>query len=81
MSWSFNGTFRNVEHAKKKIAADAYLPQAIKDYITAGLEGLQATDPERVIVIEGHGHVCTGRADYETTSASLSVKPLSFSAD
>lgn len=74
MSWSFQATYQGVEHAKAGVAADRYMPQAIKDYITFGLEHIK--DKSCIIRIEGNGHLCSGPGEYEVTSVQLKVQPL-----
>lgn len=84
MSWSITDpALRDGEltaaAAKAAIAADESLPQPIKDYIAAGIDGLVAffgANPTAIRVrVSGGGHVCHGNDNLGVTDASLRVEP------
>jgi hypothetical protein len=78
MSWSIHPEVKGVRvpDAKGMVDGMTNVPQTIKDYIMAGLDGLGAIHGEDVLVtVTGHGHLCTGK-DYEVTSATIEVKKV-----
>lgn len=79
MSWSINGLTGPAPHAKEALASDANVPQSIKDYVFAGIDGLVAYhgDENVPVRINGSGHVCTGVGSYDVTTATIEVKRVS----
>lgn len=75
MSWSISKTFATKQEAMDGIAADATLPQMIKDYLSEGIKNIR-DEGLTGISVGGNGHLCDGPDSYETTSASLSMVPL-----
>lgn len=81
MSWSINpNNFSGVpaSEAKQAIEADPYLPDCVKSYIAAGIDGLVndlAQGPDVPVNISGHGHLCMGPGSYNVTTATISVSP------
>lgn len=74
MSWVIHGVDRKPVEDAKKIVSEHYCPDSIKRYILDGIDGLvQLYGPEVFIVVDAHGHLCTGK-DHEVTSASISVR-------
>ncbi len=76
MSWSVAPEVKSkpVAEAKEMLGNQPYIPQTIRDYMLAGIDGLVSVHGDDVLVsVTGHGHLCTGK-DYDVTSASLEVR-------
>lgn len=77
MSWSIHPEIKNVPAAvaHKMVEDNKQIPQTIRDYIGAGINGLcikHGTDAK--VTVTGHGHLCDGEHSYEVTTASLEVR-------
>lgn len=77
MSWSLgypeikNAT---IEEATKALEANT-APQSIKDYVLAGIKGLQDRYGDDVhITVNGYGHLCEGKGSYDVTTATVDVR-------
>lgn len=81
MSWSINSNnFDGVpaSEARQAIDADPNLPDCVKSYIVAGIDGLVnylAQGPDILVKISGYGHLCMGPDSYNVTTATISVGP------
>lgn len=76
MSWAIVPEIKSkpVAEAKETLNKQTYVPQPIKDYLIAGVDGLVTVHGADVLVtITGHGHLCTG-TDYDVTSATVEVR-------
>jgi hypothetical protein len=79
MSWSLDNlgiNGRDAAEAKRVIAADTSIPETIKDYVTAGIDGLMARYGDDVkITAAGYGHLCDvpNKDTYDVTSATIKV--------
>lgn len=76
MSWTIFPEIKSqpITAAKEALAAQTYVPQPIKDYLVAGIDGLEKVHGADVLVtVTGNGHLCTGE-DYDVTSATVEVR-------
>jgi hypothetical protein len=77
MSWNLgNPEIKRepAETAKALLAQNVGLPPQIRDYVTAGIDGLVAKfGPETHVTVSGHGHL-TDKDTYEVTSATIDVR-------
>lgn len=82
MSWSISPPIKAMPAAEAKHTIDAmYLPDCIKSYITAGIDGLIAHHGEDVTVtVDGHGHLCESKESYDVTTATLTVQREAYDA-
>lgn len=79
MSWSFylNEPTRAAEAKTAVLAAHPKggLPDTMKLYINAGIDGLMERFGGNVFVtVKAHGHLCDGPSSYEVTSAFIDVQ-------
>lgn len=77
MSWSIWGvTDQPARVARERIEADNNLPQSVKDYVLAGIDGIVATTGDEMVPVtaSGHGHICMGPGSFAVTTASILVK-------
>ena len=82
MSWSISKLYRNPAETKQEIAKES-LPDTVKAYITAAVDGLPKERAETPILVHGYGHLChegPGGGNYEVTTARLVVVPVPFNA-
>lgn len=78
MSWNL-GTpeikSQTVAEAKRLLGSNSSTPQAIKDYVAAGIDGLVIRHGESVLVtVTGYGHLCDGPNSLDVTTATLEVR-------
>lgn len=80
MSWNL-GTPEikgaTIAEAKRLLVSNTSTPQSIKDYVSAGIEGLAARHGNDVLVtVTGHGHLCDvpNKDSFDVTSATLEVR-------
>ena len=62
--------------ARAKVEEAPNVPQPVKDYVIAGIEGLvdYKGDENTPVTITGYGHICENKS-YEVTTCTLEVKP------
>jgi len=75
MTWSLENPKSKKQSVgkAKELLAQQTAPQSIKDYVTAGIDGLVAKHGGKVLVsVNGHGKLCDG--NNFMTDASLEVK-------
>jgi hypothetical protein len=75
MSWSLNGiTNLSVEDAFTKLE-EINAPASIKDYITAGIDGLSEKYGDDVkVTVTGSGHLCEDSSSADPTTATIEVR-------
>lgn len=76
MSWSlYNLENVSAPEARDRLESHTNLPETIRDYILAGIGGLEQIHGADVLVtITGQGHLCDKPGSYDVTSATLEVK-------
>lgn len=76
MSWSINVPHGStVQAARDAVNADPHAPQAMKQYVMAGIQALAQRHGEDALVdVTAHGHVVTSPDSYEVTSATIVVQ-------
>ena len=76
MSWSFSVPKNTpAPQAKEQVASAGGVPQGIRDYVTAGIDGLIAKHGDDVKVdVTGYGHLFTNDGSVEETTASIDVR-------
>lgn len=79
MSWNLNPPeikAEKVEAARFLLKKNTSAPQSIKDYVNICIDGLVAKyGPDVLVSVVGYGHLCTGAASYELSSALIEVRP------
>jgi hypothetical protein len=81
MSWAISSSrFDGIpaSEARQAIEADPSLPDCVKSYIAAGIDGLVdylAQRPDVPVKISSHGHLCMGPGRYNVTTATITVSP------
>jgi hypothetical protein len=82
MSYSFEGSFRTKESARRKIMKDSGLPDVIRVVLLEAVKALSEDTDDRYIYVKALGHQMDplGGNSYERSSAELLVEPRLFSS-
>ena len=80
MSYSFEGSFRTRESARRTVMKDFGLPDVIRAVFIGALNALSDDTDDRYIYVKAVGHQMDGSgSSYERSSAELLVEPRLFS--
>lgn len=77
MSWSIYPDIRAVPASEARAALEKQnIPQPIKDYLNAGIDGLVEyyKDEDVLVSVTGAGHLCEGAGSSPDTSATCDVR-------
>ena len=80
MSYSFEGSFRTKESARRTVAKDPGLPDVIRAVLLDAINNLSDDTDDRYLFVKAVGHQTSDSGNsYERSAADLLVEPRLFS--
>jgi hypothetical protein len=80
MSYSFEGSFRTKESARRTVMKDPGLPDVIREVLLGAITALSDDTDDRYLYVKANGHQMDKSGNsYERTSAEILVEPRLFS--
>ena len=69
MSYTFEGSFRTKESARRTVMKDPGLPDVVREVLLGGINALSYDTDDRYLYVKAVGHQMDGADSYERTNA------------